>query len=175
MTQPSTTSTAESIHAAAHRSTTFGLRLIAVMKLLSGLVLAGVALGAFRLLDPALAAQFNDWLRGLALAADARAVQHASAVLTGLDAHDLRNIAFAACAYATLLLVEGVGLWLERSWAEYLTVAVTASLLPFEGYALANRVTALRIVTLVVNVAIVAYLVGELRTRARDRALAQRR
>lgn len=136
------------------------------MKLLSGLVLAGVGLGAVRLLDPTLAVEFNGWLRELALAADARVVQHAVAVVTGVDAHGLRNIAVAAFAYAGLLLTEGGGLWLERRWAEYLTVAVTASLLPFEAYALSQRFTIVRVLTLIVNVAIVAYLVGELRSRA---------
>ena len=149
------------------RRAKLGLRVIAALKLLSGVVLAGVGLGAFRLLDPTLSAQFNEWLHGLALVADTRVVQHALAVLTGLDAHDLRSIALASSAYAALLLTEGVGLWLERRWAEYLTVAVTASLLPFEGYALSQRVTAVRVVTLIVNVLIVAYLVRELRARAR--------
>lgn len=150
--------------------TKVGLRAIAVLKLLSGVVLAGVGLGAFRLLDPNLAAQFNEWLRGLALAADTRVVQHALSALTGLDAHDLRNIALASSAYAALLLTEGVGLWLARRWAEYLTAAVTASLMPFELYALSQRVTAVRIVTLIVNVAIVAYLVRELLARSRRAA-----
>lgn len=148
----------------------FGLRVIATLKLLSGIVLAGVGLGAFRLLDPTLATHFNEWLRGLALVADTRVVQHALAVLTGLDAHDFRSIALASSAYAALLLTEGVGLWLERRWAEYLTVAVTASLLPFEGYALSQRFTAVRIATLIVNVLIVVYLVRELRARARRAA-----
>ena len=145
----------------------FGLRVIAVLKLSSGIVLGGVGLGAFRLLDPMIAAQFNEWLRSLALVADTRVVQHALAVLTGLDAHDFRSIALAASAYSALLLTEGVGLWLERRWAEHLTVAVTASLLPFEAYALSQRVTAVRVVTLVVNVVIVGYLVRELRARER--------
>jgi len=156
----------------AARRAKLGLRAIAALKLLSGVVLSGVALGAFRLLDPTLAGQFNEWLRSLALAADARVVQHALAVLTGLDARDLRNIALASTGYAALLLTEGVGLWMERRWAEYLTVAVTASLLPFETYALSQRFTAVRVVTLIVNVLIVAYLVYELRARARRDAAA---
>jgi uncharacterized membrane protein (DUF2068 family) len=165
MADPSSSSSTRAIPSAAPRRATVGLRAIAVLKLLSGLVLAGVGLGALRLLDPMLAADFNDWLRSLALAADARAVQHAVSVVTGLDAHGLRNIAVAALAYAALLLTEGAGLWLERRWAEYLTVAVTASLLPFEGYALSQRLTAVRVLTLFVNVAIVGYLVTELRSR----------
>lgn len=163
---PLSASTAAAAPSHARRAK-LGLRVIAALKLLSGVVLGGVGLGAFRLLDPALAGQFNDWLRGLALVADARVVQHALAVLTGLDAHDLRNIALASAGYSALLLTEGVGLWLERRWAEYLTVAVTASLLPFEAYALSQRVTALRVVMLTVNVLIVGYLVYELRARER--------
>src|SRR6186997_3379687 len=43
--------------------------------------------------------------------------------------------------YSVLLLVEGVGLCLRKRWAEFLTVGITASLLPFEFYELYRRVT----------------------------------
>jgi uncharacterized membrane protein (DUF2068 family) len=62
-------------------------------------------------------------------------------------------------AYAVLELVEAIGLWHERRWAEYLTVIATAGLLPFEVIELTHRVTVVRIGALVVNVLIVVWLV----------------
>ncbi len=65
--------------------------------------------------------------------------------------------------YGALELVEGVGLWRRRRWAEYLTVAATALLIPLEVYELAHHATLLKVGGLVVNLLIVAYLVRVLR------------
>lgn len=70
----------------------------------------------------------------------------------------LYEIAVVALAYAALESCEMVGLWLAKRWAEYLTFVATILLIPIECYELASRVTALKIVVLVINVAIAAYL-----------------
>ncbi len=50
-------------------------------------------------------------------------------------------------------------------WAEWFTVLVTASFVPLEIYEIARHPGAIRIGALVVNLAIVAYLVARLRRR----------
>ena len=65
--------------------------------------------------------------------------------------------------YAALLLAERIGLWLEFSWAAYLTVVSTSALVPFEVYELIERVTWPRIILLAVNLVIVLYLVKQLK------------
>jgi uncharacterized membrane protein (DUF2068 family) len=65
---------------------------------------------------------------------------------------------FVLLAYALVEGVEAVGLWYGRRWAEYLTFVVTASLLPYELFELAHRVTPFKVIALIVNVAVVAYL-----------------
>jgi uncharacterized membrane protein (DUF2068 family) len=67
---------------------------------------------------------------------------------------------FAAIAllYAAVEGVEAVGLWYAKRWAEYLTLIVTASLLPVEVYELSHHVTPFKVLALIVNVAVVAYL-----------------
>jgi uncharacterized membrane protein (DUF2068 family) len=68
-------------------------------------------------------------------------------------------LAITALAYCVVEGVEAVGLWRERRWAEYLTAVATAGFLPFEINELIKRVTALRVGALVVNVAILVWLV----------------
>jgi uncharacterized membrane protein (DUF2068 family) len=61
-------------------------------------------------------------------------------------------------AYALIELVEAVGLWFAKRWAEYLTVVATAAFLPLEIYELTERVSGLKIGTLVLNVLAVLYI-----------------
>lgn len=67
-------------------------------------------------------------------------------------------IAAALLAYALIELVEGIGLWLVKRWAEYFTVVATAAFLPLEIYELTEKVTWLRIGALLFNIAAVIYL-----------------
>ncbi len=64
----------------------------------------------------------------------------------------------ALAGYALLEGTEAVGLWMARRWAEYLTLIATAILLIPEVYELINRVSALKVITLVINLAVVVYL-----------------
>ena len=60
-------------------------------------------------------------------------------------------------------LTEGTGLLLRKRWAEYFTIITTGGLIPLELYELSRHVTAVKIAVLIVNVAIVAYLVARVR------------
>ncbi len=71
----------------------------------------------------------------------------------------IRVLLVVAIAYALLEGLEAWGLWHERRWAEYLTVVATAGLLPLELHELTERVTVLRLVALVVNIAVLVWLV----------------
>jgi len=75
-----------------------------------------------------------------------------------LQSSRLHLFAAVILVYAAVEGVEAVGLWYQRRWAEYLTLIVTASLLPIEVYELANRLSPLKVLAFVINVAVVAYL-----------------
>jgi uncharacterized membrane protein (DUF2068 family) len=75
-----------------------------------------------------------------------------------LQSSRLHLFAAIILVYAGVEGVEAVGLWYQRRWAEYLTFLVTASLLPLEVYELVTRLSPLKIVAFVINVAVVAYL-----------------
>ncbi|MEJ7628483.1 MAG: DUF2127 domain-containing protein [Nocardioidaceae bacterium] len=68
-------------------------------------------------------------------------------------------IALALLAYAAVQFVEGVGLWLMKRWGEYFAVVATSIFVPVEIYELTERVTVLRVLLLLVNVAAVGWLV----------------
>src|SRR6185436_15664060 len=75
----------------------------------------------------------------------------------------LRLASAGSFFYSALLLTEGIGLWFERRWAEYLTIIATSSFIPLELYELSKRVSDVRLVVLGINLAIVWYLIRTLR------------
>jgi uncharacterized membrane protein (DUF2068 family) len=75
-----------------------------------------------------------------------------------LQSSRLHLFAVVLLVYAAIEGVEAVGLWYQRRWAEYLTFVVTASLLPIEIYEIAHRLSPLKILAFIINVAVVAYL-----------------
>src|SRR4030081_1469248 len=70
----------------------------------------------------------------------------------------LHELGAVLLAYALIEGIEAVGLWYQKRWAEYLTFLVTSSLLPLEIYDIVNRATVFKVLALVVNVAVVVYL-----------------
>jgi uncharacterized membrane protein (DUF2068 family) len=67
-------------------------------------------------------------------------------------------LALILFAYASLEAVEGVGLWFNKRWAEYLTFIATSLLIPYEIYELYLRISVFKSVALVLNVLVVGYL-----------------
>lgn len=67
-------------------------------------------------------------------------------------------LALAVIVYALLEGAEGVGLYLHRRWAEYLTVVGTGALIPFEVAEVIHRVTPFRVSALLLNAAVVGWL-----------------
>jgi len=76
-----------------------------------------------------------------------------------INKHGFPVLIGTAIAYCVVEGVEAVGLWLEKRWAEYLTAVATAGFLPFEIHELTKRMTAFRVGALVVNIAVLVYLV----------------
>jgi uncharacterized membrane protein (DUF2068 family) len=75
-----------------------------------------------------------------------------------IESGTLTKIGIVVSFYAVLEGAEAVGLWYGKRWAEYLTFIATALLLPVEVYELTERFSALKVLTLVINLAVVVYL-----------------
>jgi uncharacterized membrane protein (DUF2068 family) len=82
--------------------------------------------------------------------------------LSFMSKETIDEFAIGSFVYSVLLLIEGIGLSLRKRWAEYLTVGITASLLPFEFYELYQRVTVSGVVITALNLAILVYLIVRL-------------
>jgi uncharacterized membrane protein (DUF2068 family) len=140
-----------------------GLRLVAVFKFGKALLLTAAGLGALKLLDPGVAAHAQSWGAALATSTDRKLVQHLLARAAGLPPGRLEVLAIGAFLYAALFTTEGVGLWLARRWAEYLTLVATASFVPIEAFEVARHLSLPRVGALVLNLAVVAYIGSRLR------------
>jgi uncharacterized membrane protein (DUF2068 family) len=78
--------------------------------------------------------------------------------LFALPPWELYVIGVGLGIYTALLIVEIVGLWNARRWAEYLTFVETGVLVPYELYELAGGVSVLKALTFAINLAVLAYL-----------------
>jgi len=143
------------------------LQAIALFKFLNALLFLLAALGAYGLMQQGLADQAREWGSDLAFGSGQNIVRRTITLILGLDRSKIAALGLFALFYAALFATEGVGLWRERRWAEYLTVIATGSLIPLEIYEVAHRPEWIRIATLVINVVVVAYLIVRLRNPRR--------
>jgi uncharacterized membrane protein (DUF2068 family) len=143
-----------------------GLAVIALFKVVKGLLLLLVGLGLLQLMHAEIATLFSLLIEALHLNADSRIIHALVLKVDALQPHSVLVAGLVSLGYAGLLLLEGIGLWLERSWAAYLTVISTSLLLPFEFYEVIDRLSMLRVGVLMLNIVIVLYLVSQLKRHA---------
>jgi uncharacterized membrane protein (DUF2068 family) len=151
------------------RSGYYGFKVIGALKLLSGLIAVVAGIGAVRFLAHDPGAKLERVVTHLGLDPQNNLIHTAIAALTGMDRNRLRAIAAGTFFYAFLHTLEGIGLILEKTWAGYLVVIATSTLVPFEIYEIARRPTALRFSLFFLNVAMVIYLIVNLRKERLNR------
>jgi uncharacterized membrane protein (DUF2068 family) len=133
--------------------------------LVKGVLLIGLALGAFKYLR-------GDWQNTLIplierLNVDPGSRYFQAVVGKIVDIYPkypkLSLLCFGTMLYGAIFCVEGVGLLNQKRWAEYVTLIVTASFLPLEFYELFRHLNALKAIVTILNIAIVVYLIIRLR------------
>ena len=139
------------------------LRLIAIFKLLKAGLLIAVGVGALKLLHKDVAGAVEHWAELLRLDPNSHYMDSAIAKASNITPDKIRVLGLGSMIYAGLFLTEGIGLWLEKRWAEWFTVFITSSLIPVEIYEISRRTTPAKIAVLLINFAIVAYLVSRIR------------
>jgi uncharacterized membrane protein (DUF2068 family) len=145
------------------------LTLIAAFKLSQALLFIAVGVGAFRLLHKDIGDMLTHLVEHLRFNPESRFVNFVLDKSSLVTDRILRRIGEVGFIYAALDLVEGTGLYLEKAWAEYLTLAITASFLPWEIFEVLRRVTWIRASLLLVNALVFFYLLKVVVERGRDR------
>ena len=152
-----------------------GLELVAAYSFVKAAALLAAGLAALGMLNGRVSVAANSWLEGLALRYESRLAgriaEHVLPYLERATGRHLIEIAIGAFIFAAVYVVEGVGLWRCRRWAEYLTIGVSASFLPFELLAIFHKPTMPLVVTFVLNVMVVAFLAWQIRVAKPHRGL----
>ncbi len=147
------------------RQSSATLLAIAIFKLFKGALLVVFGIGALKLLHRDVGEVVSHWVDILRVDPDNRFVHRLLSRALSVTPKQLEEASAGTFVYAGLLLTEGTGLLLRKRWAEYFTIISTAGLIPLEVYEISRHLTATKIVVLLVNVAIVIYLVVRVRRK----------
>lgn len=143
------------------------LLVIGLLKLLKSAVFVLIGIGAVHLLHKDVVDLFSKGLSDLNFDPESHFVNAVLDKVALLNDHRIRMISTAIFSYAVIDVVEGVGLLLEKAWAEYLTIIVTASFLPWEMFEVIRHLTWVKLILFLGNAVVVAYLLYDVRRRAR--------
>jgi uncharacterized membrane protein (DUF2068 family) len=136
-----------------------GLYTIIAIKLGKSFLLVGIAMGIYSLMNADLQAEFERFLRWMRLDPEHQFFADLGAKLQLVTPSNVRWIASGTLIYGVLLLVEGAGMIFRVFWAGWLAIGETAFFIPVEIYELIRNFSLAVFIILVVNVAIVWYLV----------------
>jgi uncharacterized membrane protein (DUF2068 family) len=143
--------------------------LIGGFKLLKGFLFVLLGIGALRLVHRDIVDLLTRWLIDWHFDPESRFVNLVLDKAALIDAHRMKQISIAIFCYAGLDFIEGTGLVLEKTWAEYLTLILTASFLPWEFFELLRRPTWVKASLTLVNLLVVIYLVFYVQRNLRER------
>lgn len=148
-----------------------GLVVIAAYKLVGAVLLFALGVGAMRLVHKDIDdVVWHTLVEVLHRNPESRLVNFIFEKAELLNDPLLKRIGFGAFCYAGLGVLEAIGLYLEKMWGEFLTLAITGSFLPLELGEIARRVTWVRVSLFAVNVAVVFYLLWVIGEKAAERA-----
>jgi uncharacterized membrane protein (DUF2068 family) len=145
------------------------LLLIAIYKLGQALLFIAVGVGLLRLLHKDIEDELTRLIEHLRFNPESKLINFILIKASIVDDRMLRRVSEVFFAYAGLGMVEGIGLYLEKGWAEYLTLIITGSFLPWEIWEVIRRLTWIRAGLLLVNVLVFLYLLKVVAERVRRR------
>jgi uncharacterized membrane protein (DUF2068 family) len=140
------------------------IRLIALFKLLKAILLIAVGVGALKLIHKDIATVLQHWATMLGLDPGNEYIDRILEKAANLSPNKIKGLGVVSFIYAGLFLTEGIGLWLVKRWAEWFTIIVTSSLVPVEIYEIYRHPTPIKILVLMINIAVVGYLLYRIRS-----------
>lgn len=144
---------------------------IGIFKLLQAALFILLGLGAIRMLHRDLMQVTEHFILAMRFDPEGHFVNLVMDKVALIDPHRLKQISAAIFGIAGLDMIEGAGLVLEQVWAEYVTLVLTASFLPWEFFEILRRATWIRGGLILINIAVVIYLVYYVQARVRERRL----
>jgi uncharacterized membrane protein (DUF2068 family) len=149
-----------------------GLKIIAGAKIAKGVALACLTLGVFDLIHKDLTALAQRFVQIARISPENKYVELALEKLGLVEPSTLVRLGMLSALYASIELIEGLGLWFGAAWAEYVVVISTGLFVPEECIGLAHHPSWLRLALLMVNAAILAYVASVVWNRYRIRRTA---
>ena len=137
------------------------LKLIALFKILKGLLLFVLGFSLLFLNSrPAWLDQISDWTDDQILLHHSRPVHFLLSKLQDVLAGGgvLRATALLSLFYCAMLFTEGLGVYFQKRWAEWLMICATGALVPVEVRHLWHRPSLVALVILLANCFIVWFL-----------------
>lgn len=152
-----------SINTNSDRRGKYLISLIAAFKLVKGMMLILIGFGAIHFIHRDVADSVQHYADIFRVDPENHYLNMVLIKSSLVTDRQLEEISLATFLYAGLFLTEGVGLLLRKKWAEYFTVIVTGSFIPLEVYELFHHPSASKVVVILINLAIIVYLVVRLR------------
>jgi len=152
-----------------------GLLTIGSFKLLKAAFFVAMGLGALHFLNADLGDFIGQTATALRFDPDGKFVDMLQSRADLVTDRQLVMVSVGTFSYAAVALTEGIGLLLEQTWAEYLTLIIGIAFLPWEGFEMLRHASLWRAGVMVINLAIVAYLLWFLREREMQRRAVEER
>ncbi len=143
------------------------LILIGLFKLLKAIGLLILGIGLLHLLHRNVADVTMHWIERFRLDPDNEHIHRMLSRIFRVTPKQLKELSAGTFIYASVFLIEGIGLLMRKHWAEYMTLISTGLFIPLEVYELMHRFTLLRLAVLLINVAIVWYLAVRIKRERR--------
>ena len=140
------------------------LRFIAILKFLKAGSLIVLSVGVFRVMHQDIGERLERLIMAMRLDPGNRYVEMLLIRASHLSPEQVKKLGLVGLLYAGLFLIEGTGLWLQRRWGEWATVVITGLLIPVEIYEIFHHASVVKVLVLMLNLAVVWYLVHRIRT-----------
>jgi uncharacterized membrane protein (DUF2068 family) len=149
----------------------FALRTIAVFKLAKALLFIAIGIGLLRLMHHNVEEILRYYvIEPMHFDPENRLLKGILDQAADLTRRKIEIISFGTFFYAAVFATEGTGLYLRKSWAEYMVLISTGALLPVELYEVLIGFAWWKLGIITTNLAILFYLVHRLLLDSRNAA-----
>lgn len=142
-----------------------GLFLIGIFKLFKAVFFMSVSLGALHFVHHDLSSTVERMMRELHFDPESHVVDLVMDKVGQVTHHRLRLISMGTSLYGALCTTEAYGLLTRKVWAEYVTLWLSISFIPWELYEMVRRPSLWHASILATNILVVVYLLWMLRRK----------